>query len=126
MLRDNSDVGNHNTSNGWSSGFLFGLLVGVALALLFTTKKGRRILKVLTDEGMHKLSQWEDLVEKLPENMDPEVREVEDEAEDTYLPIHEEIIKHNEEKTKTHSQTNGEIKKANSKRRLFRGIPKKS
>lgn len=126
MLRDNRDVRNHDASNGWSSGFLFGLLVGVALTLLFTTKKGRRILKALTDEGMHKLSQWEDLVEKLPENMDPAAREIEEEAEDTYVPIHEEIATHHEEKARVQSQANGVVKKAHPPRRLFRGIPKKS
>lgn len=44
--------------------FLLGVLIGVAITLLFTTKKGRRILKTLTDEGMDKISKWEDILYK--------------------------------------------------------------
>ena len=51
-------------SSNSGSGFLLGVLVGVAITLLFTTKKGRKILKALTDEGWDKISNLEDLFEK--------------------------------------------------------------
>ena len=58
----------HHSSH---NGFLFGVLLGVAITLLFTTKKGRRILKSLTDEGLEKVNQWEDLVSrKIDEKME--------------------------------------------------------
>lgn len=46
---------------GLSSGFLLGVVVGVIITLLLTTKRGKRILKFITEEGMSKLSNWEDL-----------------------------------------------------------------
>lgn len=55
------DNRNAHTSGG---GFLLGVLIGVLIALLFTTKKGRRILKSLTEEGMDKISNIEELFEK--------------------------------------------------------------
>ena len=41
---------NHNGS-GLGSGFLLGVIVGVIITLLFTTKKGREIVKELTEKG---------------------------------------------------------------------------
>lgn len=41
---------------------MFGLISGVIITLLFTTKKGRKILQVLTDEGFDKLGKWEGIV----------------------------------------------------------------
>jgi gas vesicle protein len=59
---------NHNDHQGGSfHPFLLGVIVGVALALLFTTKKGRKILKALTDQGMDKIEKWEEvLYKKIP------------------------------------------------------------
>lgn len=51
-------------AHGGGNGFLFGVLIGILIALLFTTKKGRKILKNLTDEGMDKFTSLEDLLEK--------------------------------------------------------------
>lgn len=48
--------------SGLSSGFLLGVVVGVVITLLLTTKRGKRILKMITEEGMSKLSNWEDMV----------------------------------------------------------------
>lgn len=54
--------------NGQSpNGFLFGLIVGVLLTLLFTTKKGRQILHTLTEEGMNKFSNVEDILHAMEE-----------------------------------------------------------
>jgi gas vesicle protein len=55
---------NHQHHQGGLNGFIFGVLIGVAITLLFTTKKGRRLLKALTDEGLDKVSKWEDLLDK--------------------------------------------------------------
>lgn len=51
---------NHQSSNG----FLMGVIVGAAATLLFTTKKGREIVKDLSDKGFEKLSEWEETIEK--------------------------------------------------------------
>jgi gas vesicle protein len=44
----------HKSSNG--NGFLLGVIVGVIVALLFTTKKGREIVKELTEKGLDRFS----------------------------------------------------------------------
>lgn len=66
----------HHSSH---NGFLFGVLLGVAITLLFTTKKGRRILKSLTDEGLEKVNQWEDLVSK---KIDEKMESINDDLEE--------------------------------------------
>ena len=53
---------NQHKSSGLSSGFLLGIIVGVVITLLLTTKRGKRILKLVTEEGMQKFSNWEDLI----------------------------------------------------------------
>lgn len=61
--RENKNMGDKHAQSG-GSGFLLGILIGVLITLLITTKKGRRILKTLTDEGMEKFSDLEELFEK--------------------------------------------------------------
>jgi len=46
---------------GLSTGFFLGIVLGVVITLLLTTKRGKRILKLITEEGMNKLSNFEDL-----------------------------------------------------------------
>ena len=42
----------------FSDGFLLGLIIGGGIALLFTTKKGNKILKVVSEEGFEGLSKF--------------------------------------------------------------------
>ncbi len=42
--------------------FVFGVIVGIALTLLLTTKKGRKLLRFITEEGVHRLSEWEEKI----------------------------------------------------------------
>lgn len=46
------------------NGFILGVIVGVMIALLFTTKKGRAILRDITEKGIDKLSSLEDLAKR--------------------------------------------------------------
>jgi len=69
-----------------SGGFFVGLLVGVVLTLLLTTKKGRRMFKELTDEGMTKFSDFEKkLQDTLEKDVVEEVDEFDDEEENEYV-----------------------------------------
>ncbi len=57
------------------NGFVLGLVVGVLITLLFTTKKGRQILQTLTEEGMNKFNEVEDIIRAMEEDgeiVDPE------------------------------------------------------
>lgn len=69
----------HRESGGHFNGFLFGIIVGVALTLLFTTKKGRRILRSLTEEGLDKVNKWEDLISK---RIDEKIENINDDLEE--------------------------------------------
>ena len=51
--------------NGHGSGFLLGVIVGVLLTLLFTTKRGREILHDVTEKGMKKVSELEKIKEDI-------------------------------------------------------------
>jgi hypothetical protein len=60
---------------GLSSGFLLGVVVGVIITLLLTTKRGKRILKLITEEGMSKLSNWEDMFSDMVEEYETKPQE---------------------------------------------------
>lgn len=55
------------------STFISGILVGILLALLFTTKRGRKLLSIITDEGIGKFNKWEDLLEMLESQIQGEI-----------------------------------------------------
>lgn len=84
-----------------SSGFMWGLLIGGALGSLVSTKKGRRIIKELTEHGFESLENIVD-IDKIKETIDKNefVKAIKEEAEEEK----EEMVK--------------------KKPRLFRGIKK--
>jgi len=78
--------------------FLLGFLLGIFVALLFTTKKGRKILSALTEEGMNSL---EDLLEPNTEDLEEDV--MEEVVNDEEMP---------------------EKKESNGRKRIFRNLRK--
>ena len=54
----------HSNNNHNGNGFLFGLLLGGVVTLLFTTKKGREVVKDLADRGLDKFSELQDEFEE--------------------------------------------------------------
>ncbi|MGH7204564.1 MAG: hypothetical protein ACREHC_09065 [Candidatus Levyibacteriota bacterium] len=60
---------------GQGNGFLLGVIVGVLITLLFTTKRGRAILKDVMEHGFEKFSNLEKLMQEIQEK---ELREEED------------------------------------------------
>jgi gas vesicle protein len=67
------DKNNNNQNSG--SGFLLGLVIGSVTTLLFTTKKGRELVKEMTDSALDKFSE---LQEGLDEAVDIEELEGDD------------------------------------------------
>ena len=67
---------NNNHSNKFFDGFLCGAIMGGGLVFLLGTKKGKKILKMITEEGVEGLS------EILEEQMDEEEEDAEDEEMD--------------------------------------------
>lgn len=56
--------------NGGGNGFIFGVILGVAIALLFTTKKGRAILRDMSEKVINKLSKLEQIAKQSQEEVD--------------------------------------------------------
>ncbi len=117
--------------------FVFGVLVGVAATLLLTTKKGRKLLKALTDEGVDKLSQLENMVKEI------EIEEEEDEYDaDEEGPVGESEVSDYVEEPERRGEKkierievksrpkigemNEKEESSKSRKRLFRGIRKKT
>jgi len=70
MNVEQKDAGHH--------GFILGILIGILLTLLFTTRKGRKLLKTITTEGSRKFNSWDDLITILESEIgDSEVDEKE-------------------------------------------------
>lgn len=66
--------------------FLMGVVVGVIITLLFTTKRGREIFKDVVEKGIHKFSDLETVLQDI-HNKDKGFVDPEDEAvHDDYVP----------------------------------------
>ena len=53
----------HGHSGGFSNGFLLGAIVGGGLVFLLGTKKGKQVLKTLTENGFEGVSELRDLLQ---------------------------------------------------------------
>ncbi|HVF69339.1 MAG TPA: YtxH domain-containing protein [Xanthomonadales bacterium] len=53
---------NNHDHNG--NGFMLGVFLGSIATLLFTTKKGREIVKDMTEQGLEKFSELQDNIDK--------------------------------------------------------------
>ncbi len=96
---------NNQTEGGGINGFFLGVILGAGMTLLFTTEKGKKIVKTLTEEGLEDLSKLQDMIDVLKD-------------EDTALDVKEETAPKIAEKEP-------EVTKP-STRRFFKGIRKKS
>ena len=112
--------------------FALGIVVGIALTLLLTTKKGRRLLRTLTDEGMKKMGGFEKTVRNTTSVVSPEpedvdmmagqdfeaAEEMKQEEKPTPNHVSQEAVKHS---LKHEEHTNGAAKGPGT-RRFFRGV----
>lgn len=57
----------HRHQGGFSNGFLLGALVGGSLVFLLGTKKGKEVLKMLTENGLNEVSELKELLQEDPE-----------------------------------------------------------
>lgn len=60
---------NHNGSSFLPT-FIFGVLIGGGIVFLLGTKKGKQLLKTITEEGLEGIAEVEDLVEEVAERYD--------------------------------------------------------
>lgn len=57
-------MNNQAKGGNFSNGFLWGVVVGAAIVFLLATKKGRKILKTLTEDGLEGISDIYELFEE--------------------------------------------------------------
>lgn len=53
------------TNSGFGSGLLVGMIIGAVIVLLFTTRKGRKILRAMREDGFDKIAHWEKILDEL-------------------------------------------------------------
>ena len=126
----------HNTS-GFTAGIILGVVIGVALALLFSTKKGKKLLKVLTEEGLEKISGLEEILgDVLEEEVDEEMGEEEELPVANVKPSSSKAVHHEEVKeviveraplTSDGVPSQAPLQKVTTTtRRFFRGVPRRN
>lgn len=104
-------MNNNNGNNGFFSGFLLGAVIGGAAVFFLGTKKGKQLLKTVSEEGLDGIS---DLVEIMEEEVEGE--EELSASKVTSTPATGEA--------KPQAHANGETKKSPI-RRFFKGIPRR-
>ena len=99
----------NNGDGKFSTGFILGLIVGAAVVFLFGTKKGKKLLKTITEEGVGSFS---DLIEEVEEG----------EYNDPNIDREEKVVETPEPKLSEKE----EIVRKPLAHRFFRGTPKKN
>lgn len=73
-MENNPSTGSGH-GNNFFSGFLLGALVGAGIVFLFGTKRGKKILKAISEEGEGKIS---NILDKIEHSVDLEDESLED------------------------------------------------
>lgn len=106
----------HDNNHNHGNGFLLGLILGGVVTLLFTTKRGREIVKDLTEKGLDKFSELQDEFEEVGEA-------IEELDGDDYVasePLDKKVIN----EIKKESQVPTPNHKKTPVKRFFRGVKK--
>ncbi len=91
-------------SSHFSSGFLLGAIIGAAIVFLVGTEKGKKVLKLIADEGLRNITEYieeDDLSDEILEEVEPV----------------DEVIENTEDKKE---EKNPQVKK--TKKRFFRRV----
>lgn len=115
-----------NHTGHFFNGLLVGLVLGIAIALLFTTKRGKQMVKALTAEGLDSISELKRRLENIEFMLDGDdvvgdeyyEEEVKEPAKKTGVKV-EKIV---EEET----EEDEEPVKRGSKRHFFKGVGRKN
>lgn len=124
---------NSNGGNGFLAGFLIGAAIGGVAVFFLGTKKGKQLLKTISEEGLDSISDLaeyveEEVEEKIEEKVAPVVEKIKEVKEE----VKEAILQEEPEEQMPEAsgqpavETNGHTKKQPLHRRLFKGIPKRS
>lgn len=111
------------SGGGFLNGFLWGLLIGGIVVFLLGTKRGKKLIKVITEEGLEGMSEIGDLITDIEEE-----REIEEES----LPVQNfsENVQtsngvHKNTKHAAHTTNESIVSRIKKPARFFKGIPKR-
>lgn len=110
---------NNNSNNNFFGGFLLGVLIGAAVVFLLGTKKGKKLLKVISEDGVDKFSNLLDETSKSVD-LDEIVQEDEKRPYVKKVAPREEFVQKREFAVKESS-----IEEKPKVRRFFRGISRR-
>ncbi len=114
----------NNKGGSFFAGFLWGIIIGAALVFFLGTKKGKRLLKVISEEGLE-LSEL--LGADEVEDLEEDVEYISPKKKAKKVVNVQEPIEEASEIVKKPNGNGNPIKKIISPaRRFFRGIPKKN
>lgn len=65
-------MNNNNSGGSFVNGFLWGAIIGAGVVFLLGTEKGKKLLKVIKEEGLEGVSGLSDLVEEYGDNEEEE------------------------------------------------------
>ncbi len=106
----------NNNHSGGGNGFLAGLIIGGVVTLLFTTKRGREIVKELTEKGLDKFTELEDSLKE---------KKLEDSGESDYVvPVERPGQPQEVEKPKLLAKEDNKVNKTESKKSNIPTAPK--
>lgn len=111
-------MNNNNNSNKFLNGFLLGALIGGGIVFLLNSKKGKKILKIISEGGLDNIS---DLLSKQEELVTDDEDEEFVEDKESNSSKSQNTIKHTNGETKQ----NPESEKKPLVKRFFRGISRK-
>jgi gas vesicle protein len=95
----------HQQHNNFGSGFMLGVILGVAGTLLFTTKRGRAIFKEATDKGLDKFTDLEKQLQTKGEELIDTVKEIKDDYLDMEEETEDTLVEKKEETSTAHKET---------------------
>jgi hypothetical protein len=97
----------HHSGGGFGNGFLIGFIVGAAVIFFLFTKRGKELLRTITEEGIEGVEEFKELLD-----LDGNDEEYEESPREKV----EQIV------TKTETAM---IPLKKTAKRFFRGVPKK-
>lgn len=110
------------SSGRFFDGLLVGLILGFGLALLITTKKGRKMLRTLTDEGLDSVSELKKRLDNIEISLDEE-----DETDEEYIVEEaDEEIEEQDVPANVAPVGKPQASSKSPKKRLFKGIAPKN
>lgn len=113
---------NQGHSGGFFSGLLWGAFLGAGAVLLLNTKKGKKLLKTLTEEGADGIANLEELLTEAIGEKEEEIATPKEKSAPSKSAKHTNGEARNNEKS---AQTPVVQKILTPPRRFFRGIKKK-